>query len=119
MINADYAPAQARERARELARMLGLEPSPLAILDFVEFGLMQPFYGATRADMLVFVRLIQRPEPHDRSRKKFLSKPLADRTRRGGGLLDRVPAAVYAASVLIRDAVAAEPKLRRAGFLMP
>ena len=115
--HADYAPALARERARELTRMLGHEPAPLAILDCVEFGLMQPFDGAIRAEMAVFARLIQRPEPRNMIRTMFLGKQACDKARRGSGLSPQILACVEAATGLVRDAVAAAPEQLRAGLL--
>ena len=115
--HADYAPALARERTRELARMLGHEPAPLAILDCVEFGLMQPFDGAIRAEMSVFARLIQRPEPRNMIRTMFLGKQACDKARRGGGVPPQVQAAIDIATDLVREAVDDEPGLLRAGFL--
>ena len=115
--HADYAPALARERTRELARMLGHEPAPLAILDCVEFGLMQPFDGAIHAEMGVFARLIQRPEPRNMIRTMFLGKQARDKARRGGGPSPQVQAAVDATTGLVRDAASAEPILLRAGLM--
>ncbi len=115
--HAEYAPALARERTRELARMLGHEPAPLAILDCVEFGLMQPFDGAIRAEMAVFARLIQRPEPRNMIRTMFLGKQANDKAKRSGIVATHIDATVDAARELVREAVAVNPVLLRAGFL--
>lgn len=112
-----YAPALARERTRELVRMLGHEPPPLAILDCVEFGLMQPFDGAIRAEMAVFARLIQRPEPRNMIRTMFLGKQAFDKAQRGGEVPPGVEALVESATKQIRDAISNHPVLLRAGFL--
>ena len=104
-------------RTREVARMLGHEPAPLAIIDCVELGLMQPIDGAIRSEMSVFARLIQRPEPRNMIRTMFLGKQAWDKAARA----DRVPAAVLEAKAriayLIREAAVSCPDLGRAGFL--
>jgi 3-hydroxyacyl-CoA dehydrogenase/enoyl-CoA hydratase/3-hydroxybutyryl-CoA epimerase len=90
-------------RVRELSRTLGHEPAPPAILDCVEFGLVQPIDGAIRAEMSVFAALIQRAEPRNMIRTLFLGKQAWARAERGDG----VPAAVTAAEAHIAAAVAA------------
>ena len=104
-------------RAREVARMLGHEPAPLAILDCVELGLMQPMDGAIRSEMAVFAALIQRPEPRNMIRTMFLGKQAFDKAARA----DAVPAPVLDAKArveaLVRQAVADCPDLHRAGIL--
>lgn len=104
-------------RTRELARMLGHEPAPLAILDCVELGLMQPMDGAIRSEMAVFARLIQRPEPRNMIRAMFLGKQAFDKAARA----DAVPAEVLDAKdrseAIIRKAAVNCPNLYRAGFL--
>ncbi|WP_068076038.1 enoyl-CoA hydratase-related protein [Novosphingobium lentum] len=117
LAHASYASSLLRERTRELARMLGHEPAPLAILDCIEFGLMQPFDGAIRAEMSVFARLIQRPEPRNMIRTMFLGKQASDKARRSGDVAPQVQAAVDAASGLVREAAAISPILVSAGFL--
>lgn len=117
MAHADYAPVILAHRARELARMLGHEPAPLAILDCVELGLMQPLDGAIRSEMAVFARLIQRPEPRNMIRTMFLGKQAADKARRGGGTGPVVETALVEATAAIEAAVAECPALRKAGFL--
>jgi 3-hydroxyacyl-CoA dehydrogenase/enoyl-CoA hydratase/3-hydroxybutyryl-CoA epimerase len=103
-------------RTRELARMLGHEPAPLAILDCVELGLMQPLDGAIRAEMSVFARLIQRPEPRNMIRTMFLGKQAYDKAARDGGILERVERLAEVATARVADHVAATPILRQAGF---
>jgi 3-hydroxyacyl-CoA dehydrogenase / enoyl-CoA hydratase / 3-hydroxybutyryl-CoA epimerase len=111
-----YAPTVARHRKRELARMLGHEPAPLAILDCVELGLMQTLDGAIRSEMSVFARLIQRREARNMIRTMFLGKQAYDKASRDGAL----PAAVLAARQTVESAVAkavsAQPALSQAGF---
>ena len=80
-------------RGRELARMRGHEPAPLAILDCVERGLIQPIDGAIRAEMAVFATLIQRPEPRNMIRTLFLGKQAWAKAERGGGIADDIVAA--------------------------
>ena len=104
-------------RTRELARMLGHEPAPLAILDCVELGLMQPMDGAIRSEIAVFARLIQRPEPRNMIRAMFFGKQAFDKAARA----DAVPAEVLDAKdrseAIIRKAAVSCPNLYRAGFL--
>ena len=115
--HADYAPSIAAHRARELSRMLGHEPAPLAILDCVELGLMQQFDGAIRAEMSVFARLIQRPEPRNMIRTMFLGKQACDKARRDGTAIQAAERAALAIGEVVADAVAACPALRLALFL--
>ena len=79
LVHADYAGTLATHRDRELVRMLGHEPAPLAILDCLELGLMQPMDGAIRSEMSVFAALIQRPEPRNMIRTLFLGKQAYDK----------------------------------------
>lgn len=116
MAHSDYAPAIRAHRARELARMLGHEPAPLAILDCIELGLMQPLDGAIRSEMAVFARLIQRPEPRNMIHTMFLGKQAADKVRRGGGIGPMVETVLAQATAAIEAAVAECPALRKAGF---
>lgn len=115
--HADYAASIIANRAREQARMLGHEPAPLAILDCVELGLMQPLDGAIRSEMAVFAQLIQRPEPRNMIRTMFLGRQAADKARRGGGPDAKVTDAVNEVETLVRAALAMTPELRSAGFL--
>jgi len=114
--HAAYADAIAAHRSRELARMLGHEPAPLAILDCVEFGLMQPMDGAIHAEMSVFARLIQRPEPRNMIRTMFLGKQAYDKAARDGGLDPAVEAAAANIATAMKDSLQQEPELGRAGF---
>lgn len=105
-----------RHRERELARMLGHEPAPLAILDCVEYGLIQPIDGAIRTEMSVFAALIQRPEPRNMIRTMFLGKQAYDKALKDGRLAPQVGSAVDAASAAVKQAVAACPDLKKALF---
>lgn len=99
---------------RELARMAGHEPAPLAILDCVELGMIQPIDGAIRAEMSVFARLIQRPEPRNMIRTLFLGKQAYDKASRDGALSPAVIAASERITGLVRDAIGIHPDLTAA-----
>jgi 3-hydroxyacyl-CoA dehydrogenase/enoyl-CoA hydratase/3-hydroxybutyryl-CoA epimerase len=99
-----YAPTVARHRKRELARMLGHEPAPLAILDCVELGLMQTLDGAIRSEMSVFARLIQRREARNMIRTMFLGKQAYDKAARDDAIPSLVVAAAQQAATLVADA---------------
>lgn len=105
-----------RHRARELARMLGHEPAPLAILDCVELGLMQPLDAAIRSEMSVFAYLIQRQEARNMIRTMFLGKQACDKAMRTGTLAEGVEAAAAAVLALVRAAIDSTDALRLAGF---
>ncbi len=115
--HADYAKSIAAHRTRELARMLGHEPAPLAILECVELGLMQPLDGAIRSEMTVFARLIQRPEPRNMIRTMFLGKQAFDRKKRSGAIDPAVDDAKIRVEAIVRKAVGQTPGLHNAGFL--
>lgn len=107
LAHAAYVDAITAQRTREMARMLGHEPAPLAILDCVEFGLMQPIDGAIRAEMSVFAHLIQRPEPRNMIRTMFLGKQAYDKASREGTLS---PAVIVASEAITRLVVSAMPE---------
>ncbi|WP_404476912.1 enoyl-CoA hydratase-related protein [Novosphingobium sp. BL-52-GroH] len=115
--HAEIAEAIERHRARELARMLGHEPAPLAILDCVEFGLVQPIDGAIRAEMSVFAGLIQRIEPRNMIRTMFLGKQSYDKAAKEGLLPAEVESAHAAIARLVEQARADSPGLRKAFFV--
>ena len=117
--HAAYAETIERHRSRELARMLGHEPAPIAILDCVELGLMQPFDGAIRSEMSVFARLIQRKEARNMIRTMFLGKQAYDKAARAGDLAQNVEDAAAAVLAMARAAVARCDGLRSAGFGAP
>lgn len=117
LAHADYAGSIAAHRARELTRMLGHEPAPLAILACVELGLMQPLDGAIRSEMAVFARLIQRPEPRNMIRTMFLGKQVSDKSRRSGVIDPTVADARTRVEAVVREAASQTPGLLNAGFL--
>lgn len=108
------AAALAGHRQRELARMLGHEPAPLAILDCVELGFIQPIDGAIRSEMSVFAKLIQRPEPRNMIRTMFLGKQAFEKAARDGGIGPAVRAALDGIAAKVSATVADCPDLRRA-----
>lgn len=114
--HAAIAATIASHRERELHRMLGHEPAPIAILDCVELGIIQPIDGAIRSEMSVFSALIQRPEPRNMIRTMFLGKQAFDKAERS----DSVPASVTEAASALSASIEAEltacPCLRQAGF---
>ena len=116
LAHADYQATIARHRALELARMLGHEPAPLAILDCVELGLMQPIDGAIRSEMSVFARLIQRPEPRNMIRAMFLGKQAYDKAARDNAIPESVTRAVSAVAGLVKRHVETTPVLAQVGF---
>ncbi|MGB3930097.1 MAG: enoyl-CoA hydratase-related protein [Sphingobium sp.] len=117
--HAEISGAIERHRERELARMLGHEPAPLAILDCVEFGIIQPIDGAIRAEMSVFAALIQRPEPRNMIRTMFLGKQAYDKAAKDGSLPDSIEAAREAISTKVSQASSQCPELASALFGAP
>jgi 3-hydroxyacyl-CoA dehydrogenase/enoyl-CoA hydratase/3-hydroxybutyryl-CoA epimerase len=115
----DVAALLARHRTRELARMLGHEPAPLAILECVELGLIQPIDGAIRAEMSVFAHLIQRREARNMIRTQFLGKQACDKAARDQALPAEVAAAADRIARAAAGALAASPDLALAGFGAP
>jgi 3-hydroxyacyl-CoA dehydrogenase/enoyl-CoA hydratase/3-hydroxybutyryl-CoA epimerase len=116
LTHARIAQAIEQHRARELDRMLGHEPAPLAILDCVEFGLIQPIDGAIRAEMSVFAGLIQRPEPRNMIRTMFLGKQSYDKALKEGALPEKVEAARETIAGIVDRARTDSPDLARALF---
>jgi 3-hydroxyacyl-CoA dehydrogenase/enoyl-CoA hydratase/3-hydroxybutyryl-CoA epimerase len=92
------------------------EPAPIAILDCVELGLMQPIDGAIRAEMSVFAHLIQRREARNMIRTMFLGKQAYDKAARDGGPAQPVAAAADAIAQASAAALASCPDLASAGF---
>lgn len=115
--HAQLADAIERHRMRELARMLGHEPAPIAILDCVELGLMQQIDGAIRTEMSLFAALIQRKEARNTVRTMFLGKQAYERAIRTGSLADGVEATAQTVFSLVTAAVESCPELSSAGFL--
>lgn len=114
--HAEIQAALSRHHQRELSRMLGHEPAPLAILDCVEFGMIQTIDGAIRAEMSVFAHLIQRREPRNMIRTMFLGKQAYEKARRAGGPDKRVIQAAERIGKQVRQAIAANRDLARCGF---
>lgn len=110
------APAIQRNRERELARMLGHEPAPLAILDCVEFGLVQSIEGGIRTEMSIFSELIQRPEPRNMIRTLFLGKQAYEKARKDGSIVPEVAEAERSVTAIVEDAANRLPAFRRALF---
>lgn len=114
--HADYAAHIERHRDAELARMLGHEPAPLAILECVELGLMQPMDGAIRSEMSIFASLIQRREPRNMIRAMFLGKQAFDKARRAEAIPEAASDAAAKTAEIVKSAAAACPALAIAGF---
>ena len=112
----EFAPALEQHRTRELARMLGHEAAPEAILNCLAFGLGQRFDGAIRAETAQFAWLIQRAEPRNQIRTMFLGKQAYDKAARDGGPGEQVTVATAALTDAVTQAIAATPDLRKAGF---
>lgn len=108
-------PVQAH-RDRELAQMLGHVPAPLAILDCVELGQMQPIDGGIRTETSIFAFLIQRPEARNMIRTMFLGKQAYDKARKADALPQSVQDAAAGVLDAVNAALAACPDLARAGF---
>lgn len=115
--HASYNEHIASHRTRELSRMLGHEPAPLAILDCVELGLMQPIDGAIRSEMSVFSHLIQRQEARNMIRTMFLGKQAYDKSARDGGIAASVEQVAAKATEIVTRHAEAAPVLSKAGFL--
>lgn len=116
LAHAAIAPLLAAHRQRELGRMLGHEPAPLAILDCVELGLIQPIDGAIRAEMSVFARLIQRREARNMIRTLFLGKQAWDKAAPAGAIPAMIGTAAERIAGAAATALAAGPAMIRAGF---
>lgn len=114
--HSDFAEIVERHRRRELGRMLGHEPAPLAILDCVEAGLMQPMDAAIRTEMSVFAGLICRPEPRNMIRTLFLGKQAYNKAMKQGSVHPGVEKEADAFGELLATALKNEPRLRRAQF---
>ncbi len=112
-----------RKRAGVLAETLGHYPAPLAILDCVSQGLLQPFDDAIRTEMRIFSKLIQRREPRNMIRTLFLGRLDHDRLRKAGGIPEPVEQAVAAVSRALQADESADVELvnafARAGFRGP
>ncbi|HEY3888086.1 MAG TPA: enoyl-CoA hydratase-related protein [Caulobacteraceae bacterium] len=122
--------ALASARARVLAETHGHYPAPLAILDCIERGLVQPMDRAIEAEMTIFAGLIQRPEPRNMIQTLFLGK--LDHVRRAAKAelplaLPEIEASVRAALVNVSQCARADGQseaeiaraYRDAGFTVP
>jgi len=112
MVSAHIATA----RTAVLARTLGHEPAPLAILDCIEQGLPLAFDDAIRAEMTLFSHLIQRQEPRDMIQTLFVGKLDHDRAIKTGGLSPNVQSAIDRLAEVLATVVKSSPVLRSAGF---
>lgn len=105
-----------RYRHEELTRMLGHEPAPLAILDCVALGIVQPMDGAIRAEMSVFAGLIQRVEARNMIQTMFLGKQDYERAVRKQAIPDGVALAIAELTPIIARQVTSVPELAMAGL---
>lgn len=103
-------------RRKILAETLGHYPAPLAILDCVEFGLVQGFEGAIRSEMAIFANLIQRPEARDMIRTLFLGKADYERLNRKQQMPAFVAEVVATVRAIAEQAADCADALAAAGF---
>jgi 3-hydroxyacyl-CoA dehydrogenase / enoyl-CoA hydratase / 3-hydroxybutyryl-CoA epimerase len=113
----DVSRALSAVRKDVLARTLGHDPAPLAILDCVEFGLAQCFDGAIRSEMAIFSHLIQRAEPRNMIGTLFLGKTEFERLKRKNATPAFVAHVVAAARAIIEQARDEAEALAAAGFV--
>ena len=102
-------------RATVLAATLGHYPAPLAILDCVEHGLVQPIDVALRTEMSIFSLLIQRPEARNMIQTLFLGKLDHDKLVRAGALPPHVASTVEQLAAAV-ERLPSAPPLATAGF---
>ena len=112
----EVSAALAPVREKILAATLGHYPAPLAILDCVEFGLVQCFDGAIRSEMAIFSHLIQRAEARDMIQTMFLGRTDYDRLGRSGQLPAFIADYVSAARSVIEAADVDASLLAAIGF---
>jgi 3-hydroxyacyl-CoA dehydrogenase/enoyl-CoA hydratase/3-hydroxybutyryl-CoA epimerase len=112
----EVSAALAPVREKILAATLGHYPAPLAILDCVEFGLVQCFDGAIRSEMAIFAHLIQRAEARNMIQTMFLGRTDYDRLGRGGQLPAFIADYVSAARSVIESADVDPSLLAAIGF---
>ncbi|MGA2043270.1 MAG: enoyl-CoA hydratase-related protein [Roseiarcus sp.] len=113
----DVSGALSAVRRDILARTLGHEPAPLAILDCIEFGIVQCFDGAIRSEMAIFSHLIQRAEPRNMIATLFLGKTEFERLKRRNATPGFVEEVVAAARAVVERASDAAEALAAAGFV--
>ena len=104
-------------REQTLIETLGHYPAPLAILDCVEFGLVQCFDGAIRSEMSIFSHLIQRGEPRNMIQTLFLGKAAYERCTKGQDAPAFVAQVVSAVRAVLAQSSAAATALAAAGFV--
>jgi len=90
-------------RARVATETLGHYPAPLAILDCLEQGLPLPMAVALKAEMAIFSKLIQRPEPRNMIQVLFLGKLDHDRRAKAGALPEVLPGVAAAVASALSD----------------
>jgi 3-hydroxyacyl-CoA dehydrogenase / enoyl-CoA hydratase / 3-hydroxybutyryl-CoA epimerase len=112
----DVSAVLAPVRESILAKTLGHDPAPLAILDCVEFGLVQCFDGAIRSEMAIFSYLIQRAEARNMIRTLFLGKTEYERLKRKSQTPAFVGEVVNAVHAIIAQAGVDAAALAAAGF---
>jgi len=112
----DVSAAIAPARQNILATTLGHYPAPLAILDCVEFGLVQCFDGAIRSEMAIFSHLIQRPEPRNMIQTLFLGKTDYERLSKKGLTPGFVAEVVSVARSIVEEANIGADALAAVGF---
>ncbi len=113
---AEVGAALAPARQNILATTLGHYPAPLAILDCVEFGLVQCFDGAIRSEMAIFSHLIQRPEARNMIQTLFLGKIDYERLAKKGQTPGFVAEVVAAARSIVDEANIGADALAAVGF---
>ena len=104
-----------RRRCAVLDTTLGHYPAPLAILDCIEHGLVQPIDVALRTEMSFFSLLIQRPEARNMIQTLFLGKLDHDKMLRAGALPSHVAETVEELAAEV-DRLPSTPALAAAGF---
>jgi 3-hydroxyacyl-CoA dehydrogenase/enoyl-CoA hydratase/3-hydroxybutyryl-CoA epimerase len=123
-------PTLASARKRVLAETHGHYPAPLAILDCIGRGLVQPMDRAIQTEMTIFAGLIQRPEPRNMIQTLFLGKLDHDRCAAKAELpvaLPEIEASVRTALVNVSQRARADGHseaeiaraYRDAGFTVP
>jgi 3-hydroxyacyl-CoA dehydrogenase/enoyl-CoA hydratase/3-hydroxybutyryl-CoA epimerase len=112
----EVSTALAPVREGILATTLGHYPAPLAILDCMEFGLVQCFDGAIRSEMAIFAHLIQRPEARNMIQTLFLGKTDYERLSRKSQMPGFVTEVIAAARSAIEEVDIGADALAAVGF---
>src|SRR5258707_3962719 len=113
---AEVSAAIVPARQRVLTTTLGHYPAPLAILDCMEFGLVQCFDGAIRSEMAIFSHLIQRAEARNMIQTLFLGKTDYERLNRKGQIPEFVAEVIAAARSIVDEANIGADALAAVGF---